>query len=1247
MEEDNFSSLDGGNGRLAATIVEKGADTRTTLRDNPTHQKMEVRWRAGDAIGVFGSVEGTNVRYETSEASISKDGKTTVFETTATAAQGNLMVYYPYQQGAARATDGALELTMPATQLYVTEQTGIAQPHPAANMMAGKGKDGKIAFRNLFAILRINIAGGDGEVVKRVLFTDLSGRPVSGSFSVRWSGDIPTAEFPQTGSGNDLQIELDCEDGVALANNSLVKFYLIVPAREYEKGFRVDFELTNGEKITKTIGATTGKILLRNMLYPIGDMFPNQDDKVSYKLAEDVTIMDDERYDLIREMSIDTASYLLTLKVDEGFAPRVGERLIINQTSSVVPKGYVGYVKSVNGQSVVLFPTKNLGDVFEELSIGNAVWSAGGAIEDGGYAVDLSQYITSIETADGTTVQFVVDGSDVLMQMPIPFAEAEVNTKISLPTLSHTTNFVDQNNPENECQLGIAVQMDLGLYLHILVRRWTLEEVHCRVNPTIKITSEVSVDWLSAAYGTEIPFIVVRCAPIPAGPVMIIPMFEFYLTFDIEGKIGLVAELVYTQEFSAGAMYKNKQMSCYAETVGDAANKSPFAFNQKVQVEGGVSVGIAPKVGFSLWEIIRLNTRLYTKVKGAANLNFDFSADTFDGSLYNGLSKSKMYIDLLMYLEGGVFGWKDYEIATSKTSVLKSPIWEAYFVPSFREFKIRGYKEGLDIKLIIENKLFYKSVIGLNFYGLDEETDEYTVPAGSMTLCDYEKPPTGTDYYYLQELFETNLPPGLYEARVTARLDTPKDDYTVESDVKALFSVQSGVIVLQTDKNIGEKIMLIIGTDYEHVNGVWIDLNNNGIEDEEERKALAVNVGKDYTIQSKTISIYGDISKFQSPGNKLTSIELNNCRLLEELSVANNLLTTLDVSSCKALEELNCANNKFTSLDVSSCTVLESLKCDDNQLTTFNVSSKELINLSCRNNQLAVLDVSGFNLLKRLDCAYNQLTALDVSNCRDLVFLDCSKNKLTKAIDVSNFKALNELRCIENQITSLNASGCTALKKLRCNYNEISLLNISGCTALELLYCHENKITSSLDVSGFKNLKDLRCYRNQIPSLKANGCISLRLLEFYSNKVALLDISGCIALESLKGASNRLTTLDASGCVALHTLECEINNLTLLDATGCTALKTISCFDNQLTTMLVEDCKALNSLMCYNNQLTGVRPDYFDNIEWITYDIRYKYKWGYDAESDSYKYVVETDNKKGYWYAHEPEGGCHSPEPCN
>jgi hypothetical protein len=45
----------------------------------------------------------------------------------------------------------------------------------------------------------------------------------------------------------------------------------------------------------------------------------------------------------------------------------------------------------------------------------------------------------------------------------------------------------------------------------------------------------------------------------------------------------------------------------------------------------------------------------------------------------------------------------------------------------------------------------------------------------------------------------------------------------------------------------------------------------------------------------------------------------------------------------------------------------------------------------------------------------------------------------------------------------------------------------------------------------------------------------------------------------------------------------------------------------------------------------------------LSYDVRYEYGW----DSDNEIYVMTEDTGKGWWYAHEPEGGCHNPNPCN
>lgn len=65
------------------------------------------------------------------------------------------------------------------------------------------------------------------------------------------------------------------------------------------------------------------------MLYPIGDLFPSQEDKISYKMHPKAFVISEERYDLIRSASLNTENHTLTLKVEEGFAPQEDEMILI------------------------------------------------------------------------------------------------------------------------------------------------------------------------------------------------------------------------------------------------------------------------------------------------------------------------------------------------------------------------------------------------------------------------------------------------------------------------------------------------------------------------------------------------------------------------------------------------------------------------------------------------------------------------------------------------------------------------------------------------------------------------------------------------------------------------------------------------------------------------------------------------------------------------------------------------------
>lgn len=451
-------------------------------------------------------------------------------------------------------------------------------------------------------------------------------------------------------------------------------------------------------------------------------------------------------------------------------------------------------------------------------------------------------------------------------------------------------------------------------------------------------------------------------------------------------------------------------------------------------------------------------------------------------------------------------------------------------------------------------------------------------------------------FYYIDE------DSGEMEERVKVRMEieiweggTYHDGYTIYFEVEQ----KEKAITLVTAKEIGETINLGFSANPADQAGVWIDLNDNGKRDGGEDVTVFEEMA-DYTLQSQTISIYGDITVFACEENEITKLELSSCKGLEELWCWFNELTELDVSDCTMLKNLSCAYNKISKLNISGCTMLETVNFNHNQLTS--------------------LDLSQLTGLKGLWCGDNSLTSLNISNCTELEDLICHNNQLT-SLDVSNNTVLSYLNCENNKIISLDVSGFTNLTDLYCNRNQLTTLNINGCTALIVLDCNEN----------------------QLKTIKASGCTSLKYLSYNNGQLTLLDVSGCTALESLQCKENKLSTLNITGCTALQSLYCNNNQLTSLNASNLTLLSKLNCNNNQLTSLNINGCSALFSLSCTNNGLLGIVPAIFEDIWLLSYDVRYEYGW----DSDNEIYVMTEDTGKGWWYAHEPEGGCHNPNPCN
>jgi Leucine-rich repeat (LRR) protein len=79
------------------------------------------------------------------------------------------------------------------------------------------------------------------------------------------------------------------------------------------------------------------------------------------------------------------------------------------------------------------------------------------------------------------------------------------------------------------------------------------------------------------------------------------------------------------------------------------------------------------------------------------------------------------------------------------------------------------------------------------------------------------------------------------------------------------------------------------------------------------------------------------------------------------------------------------------------------------------------LNINCSNCNLIDLNgIEEFKELEYLNCAYNRLTELpDLSNLKKLEELNCSYNNLTHLPDLSDLKKLTHLYCYNNKLIDL------------------------------------------------------------------------------------------------------------------------------------------------------------------------------------------------------------------------------------
>lgn len=147
---------------------------------------------------------------------------------------------------------------------------------------------------------------------------------------------------------------------------------------------------------------------------------------------------------------------------------------------------------------------------------------------------------------------------------------------------------------------------------------------------------------------------------------------------------------------------------------------------------------------------------------------------------------------------------------------------------------------------------------------------------------------------------------------------------------------------------------------------------------------------------------------------------------------------------------------------------------------------------------------------------------LDLSRCRDVVFIDVYRNRISAA-DVHGMDSLRILGLQCNEIAALDVGTLFACQGIDVGKNRLSALDVSNNGELVELYIHGNRFTN-IDLSHNPKLKYFWCNDNRISMLDTTANPLLRHLDCTNNPLTGLvacapgsDGAGKIALHAEAG----------------------------------------------------------------------------------------------------------------------------------
>lgn len=847
--EDTTSTFVNRSGGITATVENGMEKTRSTMIDSPT-QRIDFNWEQDDIIGVFDS-ENKNSLFSATE--IADEGSTAVFKSDGSLPQGAFIAYYPYSDDAQCSAGNVLTLSMPAVQDYV-ERDYKAQPDARVNIMVGQGLDQNVIFKNVFAILKIGYVASSEDAVQRIVFSDLSGQPVSGAFTVTMEDGIPMAEFPASGDGN--TIALSCGSGVNVKPDDIVSFYLVVPAREYAQGFKLDFELASGSTDSRTIGTRAGKTLLRSMVYSVGDVsvITEKDYTVDFGEAGGV-IMDDDLMAMV--MSINDLGFkdfddemgnCYEIVMKQGAGLKIGQSLVINRISEALPHGLIGRVSEivpVNGADVIrVIQYSDASKAFKSLVIGksDAVNEEDGSVnEEAMVPLDLSRHFSHFEPAPDTDIEvnYAGDGLKIGGEVNIggDNTRATFGGSVTTPRLSLKFRDDDESN-----DVTIGATASLSLAIGASISDYSLNYIAGSITPSVKFDLQAKRTAETKPLGASKRLGRFYFAPITIGPLVAEPFVDVSLFIELKG----YAEITATWDYTLGANVGFSFIRYYSGDerdwglLGRLSNRSDgvpnifFNIPNELSASFGAEVqaGAKLKVGIDLYRILDLanDLKLGVSLKAALDLT----------------SKSRGMLNAGLYMAPVVEGSVSARNKSFEQVALEfDSFWYRYFYPNVRAVSAHG-----DYKYEVGTSKFpfYVGLYGRTITDMKVNYEIYRRPKGTLFTFSADK----ISEHFLDYYQSSSVLPGGVQAPYDKLEFNPTFDLKIEkgyvytiifrciptdsqSPIPAYYAPAENdnkieiwrdtEKCIQDDGSVGEKEVILINDDQAHCekgeDGIW------------------------------------------------------------------------------------------------------------------------------------------------------------------------------------------------------------------------------------------------------------------------------------------------------------------------------------------------------------------------------------------------------------------------------------------